>query len=530
MASSLPVVCLQLHPCLRAFRPDILYLDTTYSSPSFLFPLQSASIAHLLRCITAHLSSSTLFVISTYVIGKEKIFRSVAAAFGCRIYVSARKYRVLQLMGERRLDRFTTDCSQSRFHIAGWSELGETWPFYKPNFRNCDVHLARYNDGVMHQDELRQQEEDAKLPPPPPPTSPPAAAASSSSHSSLSCDVNSALEGADGSFPFITAEHRRLAQSCSPSYSSIVGFVPTGWVHHKSSAFPPAILRKVDSGSFQGGVRRRSQKQKQAEAEVKQMHRLTAAHRSYSGDGDGGIGSSTASPPSPPSSTRSSSSSAESSLAPHVIYLVPYSEHSSYAELQSCVQFFRPRLIVPTVFADERHSQRIVSMFRNAVDRTANVRSFLQRFGASAADRETAQPHDVGLPPQEQKEVIEVDAEAEEAEVQETPTRQSKDGHDSSSGTVSWYCHACQHAWSDVSAASTCQRCSSSFIEQRAEAAAARVTPSTPPKASPSPEARTRVSPVSASSIARTSSSSAGGGGGKSGSKQLSLSAFFPRA
>ena len=75
-------------------------------------------------------------------------------------------------------------------------------------------------------------------------------------------------------FSFVTEEHRRLAQLTSPTYTAVVGFVPTGWVHSKSVSFPPAIRRKVDGGPFDGGRRRRSQKAKAAEAEAKSIRKL----------------------------------------------------------------------------------------------------------------------------------------------------------------------------------------------------------------------------------------------------------------
>ena len=161
------------HPCLRSFRPDTLYLDTTYSSPSFCFPLQSASIAHLLHCLLPHLSSpTTLFLLSTYVIGKERIFHALIQALNCRLYVPPRKLRLLQLMRNPYLSAFTSDPSLTRFHVGGWAQLGETWPYFKPNFRNADIYLRQVNDGQLQAAHAQEDEEHndglVDLPSPPP--------------------------------------------------------------------------------------------------------------------------------------------------------------------------------------------------------------------------------------------------------------------------------------------------------------------------------------------------------------------------
>lgn len=35
---------------------------------------------------------------------------------------------------------FTTDAAETPVHVAGWGFLGDTWPFFRPNFVNMDAH------------------------------------------------------------------------------------------------------------------------------------------------------------------------------------------------------------------------------------------------------------------------------------------------------------------------------------------------------------------------------------------------------
>lgn len=182
---------------------DAVFLDTTYCNPKFVFPNQLESVGYVadtvfslmqgcearsvdveglpasvdgdLECIDnegqvvekvhsddmkgygelgqddedvfrvagmASTSKSTLFLISTYVIGKEKILTAVARKCDCLIYVNERKLSILKCLKLEDMGIFTTDPTASNVHVVGWSFLGETWPYFRPNFGNMEKILA----------------------------------------------------------------------------------------------------------------------------------------------------------------------------------------------------------------------------------------------------------------------------------------------------------------------------------------------------------------------------------------------------
>ncbi|PNT72586.1 hypothetical protein BRADI_2g46780v3 [Brachypodium distachyon] len=67
--------------------------------------------------------------------GKEKILLEVARRCGCMIHVDSRKMKILTGLGfggEKGV--FTEDAAASDVHVTGWNILGETWPYFRPNF------------------------------------------------------------------------------------------------------------------------------------------------------------------------------------------------------------------------------------------------------------------------------------------------------------------------------------------------------------------------------------------------------------
>lgn len=123
---------------------DAVFLDTTYCNPKFAFPSQDESIDYVVSVIdrvgpggdyTASDSlRGVLFLVATYVVGKERILLEIARRCNRKIHVDARKMEVLRVLGYGETGLFTEDVFESDVHVVGWNVLGETWPYFRPNF------------------------------------------------------------------------------------------------------------------------------------------------------------------------------------------------------------------------------------------------------------------------------------------------------------------------------------------------------------------------------------------------------------
>jgi DNA ligase 1 len=89
-----------------------------------------------------------LILISAYTIGKERLFLSIFRRCATPLVVTASKLEVLRLLDwplDAPCDRvFTTNPSLSRVHVVGMSWLGETWPFFRPNYANMELTAQQY--------------------------------------------------------------------------------------------------------------------------------------------------------------------------------------------------------------------------------------------------------------------------------------------------------------------------------------------------------------------------------------------------
>ncbi|KAH7276673.1 hypothetical protein KP509_39G017300 [Ceratopteris richardii] len=112
-------------PVLQTCQIHTLMLDTTYCNPQYDFPKQEATIQFIIEAIQAEaFNPSTLFLIGTYTVGKERIFFEVAKALQQKIYCSATKLRLLQCMNFPNEDMkwLTTNDQEAAIHIVPlWS-------------------------------------------------------------------------------------------------------------------------------------------------------------------------------------------------------------------------------------------------------------------------------------------------------------------------------------------------------------------------------------------------------------------------
>ena len=103
------------------------YLDTTYCDPLYTFPTQAAAVEF---CVTAARSegfnaTSTLFLVGSYTIGKEKVMLALSKAMDKPIYVEPAKHKILEQLEMPADDfaRFTTDASATNLACAKLHEL-----------------------------------------------------------------------------------------------------------------------------------------------------------------------------------------------------------------------------------------------------------------------------------------------------------------------------------------------------------------------------------------------------------------------
>ena len=132
-----------------------LYLDTTYCNTRHVFPKQDKSISYIVKTVSSEVADNgvvasnahpwpCMFLISTYVIGKEKILEQVAqVAEGFKLFVDERKLSILSCL-DIDMDIFTTDPYSTPIHLVKWNFLGETWPYFVPNFTDPRKYAEQY--------------------------------------------------------------------------------------------------------------------------------------------------------------------------------------------------------------------------------------------------------------------------------------------------------------------------------------------------------------------------------------------------
>lgn len=138
-------------PILARFRGcDELYLDTTYCDKKHTFPPQEEAVdfvaSRILKCLRedeklrqdgAELEGSEvprrLYLISTYVIGKERIFKEIARRCNVSIYASQRKSSILASVEDLLPEGLiTSDPNSTPVHLVPWNGfLGDTWPYFR---------------------------------------------------------------------------------------------------------------------------------------------------------------------------------------------------------------------------------------------------------------------------------------------------------------------------------------------------------------------------------------------------------------
>ncbi|KAF8818522.1 Dna repair metallo-beta-lactamase, partial [Cardiosporidium cionae] len=243
------------YPAFIHTKIERVYLDTTYCNANFTFPSQEESISEVVTIIAQRLqeekqkqeeaslsfessSRRTLFLLSAYRIGKERMFLTAGKECFLTLYADAYKRSILQCLelSEMEKNLFSEDPREANLHILSMDKLGSMFPFFRPNFKKIQSYITSH----------RLQE----------------------------------------------------------NFSHVIGFIPTGWAngsqwnreHKRSLKIKKFTLKRFCKDTFE-------------------------------------------------------------------INLIPYSEHSNNQELQEFIKFLDPRLIIPTVYGNEKEFKKMKCLF-----------------------------------------------------------------------------------------------------------------------------------------------------------------------
>jgi DNA cross-link repair 1A protein len=120
---------------LQIPRFDAVYLDTTYCDPQYSFPSQSEAISnccnHITRLIKNDQRAFTpirrLFLVGSYLIGKEKVALAVAKMLDTKILCTARKRTVFKCLQWPELsERVTAESDEALVHLVSMMDLDPT--------------------------------------------------------------------------------------------------------------------------------------------------------------------------------------------------------------------------------------------------------------------------------------------------------------------------------------------------------------------------------------------------------------------
>ncbi|UJR33500.1 hypothetical protein I4U23_020945 [Adineta vaga] len=117
---------LMTHPLLQPNQIDTVYLDTTYCDSHYRFPSQDEVIESAVELVLEQLQENPriLIAIGAYLVGKERVFHAIAKALDCKIFVEARKFRILnQLDNDDLSKRLTTKPNETNVHVVGMGSV-----------------------------------------------------------------------------------------------------------------------------------------------------------------------------------------------------------------------------------------------------------------------------------------------------------------------------------------------------------------------------------------------------------------------
>jgi len=111
---------------LRGGGITCLHLDTTYLSPTYVFPDQSRVLAWVGRAVSAFVQryQKCLVCVGAYYIGKERIHLAIASTLRVKLYVDKRRAATIRLLDWPELEGMLTDDPRAtNVHVVGMGAL-----------------------------------------------------------------------------------------------------------------------------------------------------------------------------------------------------------------------------------------------------------------------------------------------------------------------------------------------------------------------------------------------------------------------
>jgi phosphoribosyl 1,2-cyclic phosphodiesterase len=360
------------YEALKRHQVDLLYFDNTYANPRHRMPPQADMIQFIVDTVKTCMakakadSKRVLFLIGTYTIGKERIMIEVARQCNCKVYLPPWKYRLckqLQVAGFDSL--FTNDPADSNVHATGLFAL--------------DVHRLHQLFQIAHEPQ------------------PSSSNSNSNSNRSAQCHPGPTQEMQASWLASLaaagdTAEEKLVFSVDKESYTELVESAHSDTATQVSSSSSPHVVS--------------SSAEAEAEADAEAATRLGVVQRvrsssssisSYHGRKDPEViskywtsllslyDSVVAFRPTGWSFSQSKpiSHDVRGSITS---YKVPYSEHSSFPELRSWVEFIHPHKLIATVPSQKKQNTvKMLQRFSDLIQSpgASSILNFVKRSSSS---------------------------------------------------------------------------------------------------------------------------------------------------
>jgi len=123
---------------------NTVYLDTTYCRPEYDFPPQQDVIDHTIQQVENVMEQydNVAVLVGAYTIGKERIFKGIAAHLDCKVWANPNRLRTWQALEDAEINaRITKDRRQATVHVIeqkklNWAGLEQQFKEIRGSFKH----------------------------------------------------------------------------------------------------------------------------------------------------------------------------------------------------------------------------------------------------------------------------------------------------------------------------------------------------------------------------------------------------------